>query len=51
MAGQGVNGFGSFCQNKRISAAGPRPGKYRLGQEVRKEGVEADLLGGRNLLG
>jgi len=28
-AGRGVNGFGSFCRNKRSSAAGPRPGIYR----------------------
>src|SRR5680860_420466 len=25
-AGRGVNGFGSFCRNKRGSAAGPRTG-------------------------
>ena len=25
-AGCGVNGFGSFCRNKRASAAGPNPG-------------------------
>jgi len=24
----GVTGFGSFCRNKRISAAGPKPGIY-----------------------
>jgi len=24
-AGQGVSGFGSFCRNKRASAAGPKP--------------------------
>jgi hypothetical protein len=27
-AGRGVNGFGSFCRNKRTSAAGPKPGIY-----------------------
>ncbi len=25
-ARRGVNGFGSFCRNKRASAAGPKPG-------------------------
>ncbi len=25
----GVNGFGSFCRDKRILAAGPNPGIYR----------------------
>jgi hypothetical protein len=25
-ARRGVNGFGSFCRNKRTSAAGPKPG-------------------------
>jgi hypothetical protein len=25
-ASLGVNGFGSFCRNKRASAAGPKPG-------------------------
>ena len=29
MAGLGVNGFGSFCRNKRTSAAGPKPGNPR----------------------
>ena len=29
-AGLGVNGFGSFCRNKRSSAAGPKPGIYRI---------------------
>ncbi|MFA9563020.1 MAG: hypothetical protein ACERKU_11850, partial [Nitrospirota bacterium] len=29
VAGRGVNGFGSFCRNKRTSAAGPKPGIYR----------------------
>ena len=24
--GRGVNGFGSFCRNKRTSAVGPKPG-------------------------
>ena len=27
--GRGVTGFGSFCRNKRTSAAGPKPGKYK----------------------
>jgi hypothetical protein len=26
--GRGVTGFGSFCRNKRTSAAGPKPGNY-----------------------
>ncbi len=27
----GVNGFGSFCRNKRTSASGPRPGiKFKI---------------------
>ena len=26
--GRGVAGFGSFCRNKRTSAAGPKPGNY-----------------------
>ena len=30
MARWGVNGFGSFCQNKRTSAAGPKPGTLIL---------------------
>ena len=32
-AGLGVNGFGSFCRNKRASAAGPKPGITRTFQQ------------------
>jgi len=28
--GREVTGFGSFCRNKRTSAAGPKPGKYLI---------------------
>jgi hypothetical protein len=29
-AGRGVNGFGSYCRNKRTSAAGPKPIAVKL---------------------
>ncbi len=43
-AGRGVSGFGSFCRNKRASAAGPNPGNTENHGDRRVEPTRATHL-------
>jgi hypothetical protein len=44
LARWGVIGFGSFCRNKRASAAGPKPGIYHRFKNTRLENKGNFLL-------
>ena len=43
----GGNGFGSFCRNKRASAAAPKPGPSKCQGQTTTHGGEK-MLGGEN---